>query len=88
MGNDAQTDHVFITILLFVIGTVAAAFGVLVRGWFKHVNDSLREIFQRLNDENKAREKRWTTLNNHCREHSEKLSELRGKFNGVLKVKP
>lgn len=89
MANSPQGDHTLITILLFIIGTVATVIGVLVRGWFKHVNDNFKEVFARLKasddariEEGRAREKRWIDLKDHCSEHAAKLSELKGKLNG------
>lgn len=78
-------DHNFTTVALFVIGIVLAIMGVMMRGWFKHVNDNLDRLWEHMGDEAKAREDRWNALHEQCNRHGERISKIEGRLDTKAK---
>ena len=80
-------DHNSVTIALFTLSLVMAIIGVLIRGWFKHVNNNLEKLWERMDAEAERREERWNHLHNQCNSHGERISRIEGKLNGST-IKP
>ena len=79
-------DHNYISLAIFGLTMVMAVLGVLIRGWFSHVNLNLVNLWERIDAEAKARQDRWDNLHEKCEVHSAAIAELKGRLNGKAKV--
>ena len=75
-------DHNILSFAIFLLATVIAIIGVMLKGWFKHVNDNLERLWDRIDEESKARQGRWDNLHDKCEVHSAQIAELKGRMNG------
>lgn len=77
-----QYDHnylsVAVTMVLFALGVI----GFMGRGWFNHVNDNLKRVWQKLDEIQQERVDRWRSLDSKCEERAERISYLEAKVNG------
>lgn len=78
-------DHNLLSILTAGVLVVLSIIGIMLRGWFKHVNDNLEAVWKEFKEERKAREDRWNILHQQCSEHAAKLANLEGRLNGKAK---
>ena len=73
-------DHNYISFIVTAILLVISIIGIMLRGWFKHVNDNLNLLWQKYDEENKSREKRWSDLHLKCEAHTAKISNIEGRL--------
>lgn len=65
------------TVVLLFVGFVS----FLVRGWVKHVDKNLTQLWEKINQEGQRRENRWEQLRSSCSNHSERLARIEGRMN-------
>lgn len=70
-----------LSVVVVVLGGLLGVIYSLGYGWVNHVDEGIKALWQKFDDEQRAREQRWHLLFQQCNRHGEKLSRIEGKLN-------
>ena len=77
-------DHLpqLISFGITMVGLLCAVIGFLGVGYTKHVDNCITTLFEKADNEAKAREERWSKLHSSCHRCVSAIGYLQGRLNG------